>query len=72
MCPTGKSPIAGGYEVIGAPMAIKLDAPTNTAGSSTAPLNAWSAQAVNTSGSSSTLRVYAVCATVTGGFPNPG
>jgi hypothetical protein len=72
VCPAGKSPIAGGYEVIGAPMAIKVDAPVNTNGSGTAPLDAWRVQAVNTSGSSSTLRVYAVCATVTGGFPNPG
>jgi len=71
-CPAGKSPIAGGYEVIGSPMDIKVDAPVNSQGSSSAPLNAWRAQAVNTSGGSSTLRVYAVCATVTGGFPNPG
>jgi hypothetical protein len=71
-CPAGKSPIAGGYEVIGSPMQIKGSFPANTAGSSSQPLNGWSVPVFNNNGSAQTLRVYAVCATVNGGFPNPG
>ena len=72
VCPAGKSPIAGGYEVVGSPMQIKGSFPTNSAGSSSAPLNAWTVAVFNNNGSAQTLVTYAVCATVEGGFPNPG
>jgi hypothetical protein len=67
-CPAGKVPIAGGYEAIGSPMQIKGELPTATSGSQ---MNAWMVSVFNNNGTQQTLRVYAICATVQGGFPVP-
>jgi hypothetical protein len=68
-CPAGKVAIAGGYEVIGSPMQIKGEIPSASSG--TSGIDSWTVAVFNNNGSAVTLRVYAICATVQGGFPAP-
>jgi hypothetical protein len=67
-CPAGTVPIAGGYEVIGSPMQIKGEIPSASGANG---IDEWTVSVFNNNGSSQTLRVYAICATVQGGFPAP-
>jgi hypothetical protein len=68
-CPAGKVAIAGGYEVIGSPMQIKGEIPTASTG--TSGIDTWTVAVFNNNGTAVTLRAYAICATVQGGFPAP-
>jgi hypothetical protein len=54
--------------VIGSPMQIKGEIPTASGANG---IDSWTVAVFNNNGSAVTLRAYAICATVQGGFPAP-
>jgi hypothetical protein len=69
----GKAPISGGFDV-DAVAYMRSSKAVNSDGSTTDDMNGWrvSLQNVAMSGEAANGYVYALCATVEGGFPNPG
>lgn len=73
VCPSGKVPVSGGFDAnLG--VFMRNSRPVSSGGSTTVDLDAWSVMIQNASmnGTSASGYVYALCAVVEGGFPNPG
>lgn len=73
VCPSGKVPVSGGF-VSDLGVFMRRSGAVNSAGSSVAEMDGWQVSLLNAAGNGASASgyVYALCAVVEGGFPNPG